>query len=542
MPVVELDINRLCHLIGRDLETQTLIEAISAMGADVEGSDGKIITVEFFPDRPDLLSVEGAARALRAFLGFEKGLKSYSFGPPVVDVNVEASVKPVREYIECLDVKGVRLDDGIVKGLMELQEDLHWALGRDRKKVAIGVHDSSRITPPYTYKAVEPDEVYFEPLGMPGVEMSIGEVLEKHPKGVEYAHIINSFDRYPVILDSKGNVLSMPPIINGELTKLTERTSQIFVEMTGTDDKAVKKAMNILTAAFAENGWRLSKVNVKYPQKTLITPDLNPERRGLSVGYTNKTLGLNLSPAEVKTCLEKTGYGVGLKGADLEVFVPAYRADILHDIDVVEDVAIGFGFQNFNPELPRLSTIGSRLSLEAVSRKARSSMLGLGFTEAVTLMLTNEENNALKMGVKEDSVKVKNPISEEHTIIRSHLLPSLLEVLNINRHRELPQRIFEVGDVLKVDSKQETGSRGERRLCACVIHPKANFSESKSLFTALLRDLGMRKRVKSMDHPSFIQGRCGGVAGLGYFGEIHPSVLTSFNLEYPTIGLEIVLT
>jgi phenylalanyl-tRNA synthetase beta chain len=225
MPVVEFDIDRLCSLIGKRMEPERLVETISKMGADVEGTDRKTITVEFFPDRPDLLSMEGAARALRAFLGIEPGLKKYSLTPPSAEIRVEKSVLQIRGYIECLDVTGVRLDDGLVKGLMDLQEDLHWALGRDRKKVAIGVHDSSRIAPPYLYKAAGPDEIRFISLGM-SEELSMGEILRKHPKGRDYAHIIDRFDRYPIIIDSKGDVLSMPPIINGELTKLHKAYSR----------------------------------------------------------------------------------------------------------------------------------------------------------------------------------------------------------------------------------------------------------------------------------------------------------------------------
>lgn len=541
MPVIELDVEVLCSLIGERMPPEDLVKAISELGADVEGVKGRTITVEFFPDRPDLLSAEGVARALRAFLGIEPGLRTYSLAPPAAELSVDPGVLPIRGCVECVDVRGVRLDDDLLKRLMEMQEDLHWALGRDRKKVAIGVHDPSKTTPPYTYRAARPDEIRFEPLAMPGAELTLGEILEKHPKGREYAHILEGFDRYPVILDSKGRVLSMPPIINGELTKLTERTTALFVEMTGTDERAVGKAMNILCAAFAEHGWRLSKVNVKYPDRTVETPNMEPQTRRLSVAYANRMLGLTLTPAEIKTCLEKTGYGVETDGDELLIKVPPYRADILHHIDIVEDVAIGYGYGNFRPELPPLSTTGRRLPEDARMRKARSAMLGLGFTEVVTLMLSNEEDNYRKMGLSGDAVKIQNPISEEQTIVRTHLLPGLLGVLYLNRHRELPQRIFETGDVLRLDPESETGARRERRLAACIIHHRANFSEAKSIFNALLRDLQIKGKVKAVEHPSFIPGRCAGIEGRGYFGELHPQVLTNFGLEYPAAALEIML-
>jgi phenylalanyl-tRNA synthetase beta chain len=331
MPVIELDLKRLTQLVGEKIEPDKLVDAITRVGADVEGFDGKAITVEYFPDRPDLLSVEGTARALRAFMDLEPGLKTYKIHPPEIEMKVDKGILPIRGHIQCLDVKGVSLDEEQLKGLMDLQEDLHWAVGRDRKKVAIGVHDSSKIKPPYFYKASRPEEIKFIPLAMPGMEMSLGDILEKHPKGMEYAHVINRFEKYPIIVDSTDQVLSMPPIINGELTKLTLDTKEMFVEMTGTDENAVQKAMNILATAFAEQGWRIYQVGVNFPDQVRVTPDLNPIIRRLSIAYTNKMLGLSLSAKELVGCLKKMGYDAEVEGGRLNVSVPSYRNDILHD-------------------------------------------------------------------------------------------------------------------------------------------------------------------------------------------------------------------
>jgi phenylalanyl-tRNA synthetase beta chain len=319
-----------------------------------------------------------------------------------------------------------------------------------------------------------------------------------------------------VILDADGRVLSMPPIINGELTKLTENTSEIFVEMTGTEKRVVDRAMNILASVFAEKGWKLYRVKIQYPDKTLKTPDYRPVTRVVSMEYINGLLGLNLSPREAVICLEKTGYSARANKGSLSVDVPAYRADILHDIDLVEDVAVGYGYEHFDPEIPLLSTTGSRLAMDYTMGKA-------------------------KMSVEEKAVKVKNPISEEHTIVRTHLLPGILGAFYLNRHREMPQRIFELGDALKLDSTLETGARIEKKLSAGVISSRANFSEAKSIFTSLLRDLDIGGSVEPVKHPSFIRGRCAGIDGVGYFGEIHPRVISNFNLEYPVAALEILL-
>jgi phenylalanyl-tRNA synthetase beta chain len=299
--------------------------------------------------------------------------------------------------------------------------------------------------------------------------------------------------------------------------------------------------MNILASVFAEKGWKLYRVKIQYPDKTLKTPDYRPVTRVVSMEYINGLLGLNLSPREAVICLEKTGYSARANKGSLSVDVPAYRADILHDIDLVEDVAVGYGYEHFDPEIPLLSTTGSRLAMDYTMGKARAAMIGLGFTEVVSLMLSNESNNNAKMSVEEKAVKVKNPISEEHTIVRTHLLPGILGAFYLNRHREMPQRIFELGDALKLDSTLETGARIEKKLSAGVISSRANFSEAKSIFTSLLRDLDIGGSVEPVKHPSFIRGRCAGIDGVGYFGEIHPRVISNFNLEYPVAALEILL-
>jgi len=540
MPVIELDVERLCRFIGREIEGERLAETLSAMGTQVEEFDGGHITLELFPNRPDMLSIEGVARALRAYLGVEKGLKRYELEKPGAEMMVDSSVLPIRGCVQCLAVRDVSLDDASLRELMELQEDLHWALGRDRRKVAIGVHDPSHLSPPYRYLAAGAREKSFVPLGL-SEELSLNEVLELHPKGQEYGGIIRSFDRYPLIVDAEDRVLSMPPIINAELTRVSPETTELFVEMTGVDERAVTKAMNILATAFGERGWRLSQVLVRYPGRELVTPQLAPEKKKVSLAYVSRMLGMELGGEELKHCLERMGYGVSCEGDELTVEVPSYRADVLHEIDIVEDVAIGYGYGRLIPELPPLPTRGERLASTVRAEKARSAMIGLGFTEVVTLMLTNDEKNSRGMRVSEPAVRIKNPISEEHTIVRTHLLPGLLEVLYLNRHRELPQRIFEVGAVLSLDRDSETGARVESRLAACIIHGKANFSEVKSVFTALARDLDLDYELTRAEHPSFIPGRCAGVEGMGYFGELHPEVLASFNLEYPAAALELRL-
>ena len=543
MPVIKVEYAELRRMLNSELSDEELMEKLPLLGCDIEGFDGRYLYIEYFPNRPDLYSVEGIARAYRAFFGVEPGLKEYRAEEAENYILVDESVAGVRDYVVACEVKDVRLSDELIAELMELQEDLHWALGRDRKKVSIGVHDSSRVTPPYRYTTVKPEEIRFVPLGYDR-EMTPREILEEHPKGMEYAHIISCYDRYPIILDSRNNVLSLPPIINGELTRVTESTREFFIDVTGTDLKLISQALNILTTAFVDRGFRVRKVEVRYPGRSLLTPDFSPAVRKLRRSYANRMLGLNLSGEEIKQCLERMGYGVEVKEEELLVKVPCYRCDIFHEIDLVEDVAIGRGYENFPEALPEVFTTGEKLPIEELGEKLRMLMLGYGITEVMSLMLTNERENFSHLRRRGSAVRIMNPISEEHTMVRTSLLPSLLGVLRLNRHRELPQRIFELGDVVLLDPEAETGAARRRRLGVAIIHAKANFTEARALLQGILRDLGIEGyQVEEKEDPAFIPGRCATVVldgkEAGVFGEIHPEVLTNFELEYPVTALEL---
>lgn len=212
MPVVTFGYDDLVGLIGREVTVETLLERIPQLGADIHSYDPDTgeLSIEFFPDRPDLYSVEGAARALRTFLGIEKGLTRYDVSPSDVTLNIDPSVEEVRPYMVAGIVEDIVMSDELIRSLMELQEKLHLTMGRKRAKVSIGIHDMEHIAPPFTYKAVDPLSVSFVPLAMTE-EMNLEEILEEHEKGRDYAYILEGHDRYPLLVDSKGNVLSFRP-------------------------------------------------------------------------------------------------------------------------------------------------------------------------------------------------------------------------------------------------------------------------------------------------------------------------------------------
>ncbi|MEF8848182.1 MAG: phenylalanine--tRNA ligase subunit beta [Candidatus Thermoplasmatota archaeon] len=541
MPVVTFEFDDFINLLGYEISKKKLVEKIPMIGADLDKVEGNEINIEFFPNRPDLTSVEGIVRAARSFLDFEKGMKKYPLEKSDITLNVEPSVKKVRPYISTALVKNVTMNDRLIASLMQLQEKLHFGLGRNRQKVAIGVHNYEPIKPPFLYKAVDPDSLQFVPLGK--IEsMTLSKILRKHEKGKEYRHILEGFKKHPIILDSNDNVLSYPPIINGILTEVTPFTKDLFIDVTGTDKKAVNYALNIVVTALAERDGKLYSTQVKDVEDDFFTPDLKTDKKDISVEYVNKILGTDMDKQKVIESLEKMGYKTTQKNnRTIKVEIPPWRSDILHEIDLVEDVAIGYGFQNFEYDLPKSMTFGKNLPDHNLHETLRTTMIGLGFNEVNTFTITNERDEYKKFGLKEEEkrVRIKNPIGEEYTCIRTNLLPSLMKILKKNRHHNLPQKIFELGIVV------EDGVHNTYHLSAAKIDAKANFTECKSIVEAVLNEIDIDYKLENGQHPGFIKGRCALIKRsdkdkeIGIFGELHPKTITEFELSHPTIAFEL---
>ncbi|MBS7288375.1 MAG: phenylalanine--tRNA ligase subunit beta [Candidatus Freyarchaeota archaeon] len=542
MPTLVLKVKRMSELLGREVTVEELERIVPWLGVDIEDVGSDYIKIEYNPNRPDFSSQEGIARALKGFMEIETGLPKYTVNPGPVVLKVDPSVRPVRPWIVCGVVRGLKLDEERIMEIIEMEEALDWAIGRDRAVSSIGLHNLDAVKPPFKYHAVWPDEIRFVPLDM-DVEMTPKEILRVHPKGVAYRRILEGAERYPIITDCDGNVLSFPPIINGALTRVTEDTRNIFIELTGTRLEAIFAALNILVTAFAEMGGRLESVAVEYTDQVLVTPNLSPSRWMLNVKSANKLLGLKLKPEQVAKCLEKMRLGVESVGEELLVLVPAYRHDIMHNVDLIEEVAIGYGYFNLEPTFPSTVTIAAENSTQKLSNKLRMIMIGFGFTEVINFTLANYKEHFEYMMVKGDPVRILNPVSAEYDILRSSLLPCLLKVFGNNKHEPLPQMIFEVGDVIVLDDEAETGARRILHLAGAIMHSEANFTEIKSVAEGVLREIDVQDYVfKATDHPSFIPGRCAEVKvrgnHIGVVGEIHPKVLNNFELEYPVGAFE----
>ncbi|MGA2680668.1 MAG: phenylalanine--tRNA ligase subunit beta [Candidatus Bathyarchaeia archaeon] len=558
MPTIDVEYQELERLLGLDLhwKIEKLDEILANVKAEVKlfNEQEGIVSIEMKDtNRPDLWSAEGLARGLRCYLGYEKGPRRYVAEKPTVEVNVDAKLFNIRPFIACAVVKDVQLTDPAIRGLMHLQDKLDKTFGRNRQKTSIGIYNFHLITPPIVYSAVNPRDVSFVPLGF-NEKLTLDDILERHPKGVEYGHIVKKNPLYPMLFDSEGKILSFPPIINSnDLGKITEESRNLLVEVTGTLNKTVVNTLNLVTSALIDHGGKACQATIHYQDASgdvhmdVVTPDFSSRTVPLSVEYTNMLLGLKLSATQIGELLLKAGLGVGkVDACCVEVAVPFYRVDVMHQVDLIEDVAVAYGYNNIECLWREMPTTGKAKPDQQRINIARELMVGLGYQEILTYTLTNEENMFAKMNTKEsEHVKLANPKVATMTCLRNCLLPSLMEFLSNNQSVEFPQKIFEQGKVTLPDETRETKTRDEEWVCAVTTHANANFTETKSALDSLFRNLGVEWQITETAHPSFIEGRVGkvivGDIDVGFVGEINPLVLEAWKLENPVASFEIDL-
>lgn len=521
-------------------------ERIAMFGTPIDHLDEQKIQVEVFPNRPDLLSFQGFKRAFKAFIGKDTGLKEYKLNKPEKNyqVIIDSSVKDIRPYTACAIIKGLKLDDSKIKEIIDIQEKLHLTLGRKRKKLAIGIYPLDKIKLPITFKAVEPDKIKFLPLDSER-EMSGLEILQKHPTGKEYAHLLAGKAKFPIFIDADEKILSMPPIINSLSTgRVTEDTKEVFIECSGFDLKVLNRCLNIITTCFADMGGRIYQMEIKFGvTKKIITPNLTPDKMRLSVENTNKLLGLNLKEKEIKNFLEKMGYNCKNK----DIYVPAWRTDVLHEVDLIEDVAIAYGYENFIPEIPKISTIGEEDKKEILKRKLTEILTGLGLLEVSNYHLTSRNDQFTNMGIPEKQEKNFIEVEQSKTdfkILRKDLTHYLLKNLSENVDVEYPQKIFEIGKIFNIEPKTEKVS--EKESMAIAIAP-GNFTELKQMLEYLFDMLKMKITISepSVLSGHFIEGRAIEIRIndfiIGMLGEIHPRILKNWKIKMPVALMEISL-
>ncbi len=545
MPTIDVDLADLNRLLGESRSFRDLEKPLRNLGMEIEGTSTTEIKLEVHHNRPDLLGTEGIARSLKGYLGIETGLPDYDLKDPNVTFEVDESTQHIRPVAYMGVMENVDMDDRSLKSIMDLQEKLHEILGREREKISIGAYDIEGMEPPFHYTTTAPEDEGFVPLEFEE-KLTPQEILEKHPKGQKYRHLLEGFDRYPLLVDSKGEVLSMPPIINSEGRKVTSDASILGLDVTGTDEEVARQALTIIMTAAAERGWDIRAARVSYPEKEIVTPQLKNREMSFDPEDANRKLGLDLGVVETSEIMEKMRYGVLEKGDnEIKVEAPSYRFDLMHEVDLFEDIGIGYGYDSLEPTLPSIEVAGRPNPLEEVSQMARRVMTGFGFMEAMPYLLTSPELNFKMMRADGEAATIKNPVSEEYSILRTWLLPGLMNVLKENKRHELPQKVFEVGDVVLLDEEVETGGRNVRRAAAVAIGEELDFTYIRSIAESLLRELGIEWKIEPFEHPSFLEGRTAKFLVdeeiWGFVGEIHPEVILNFELEHPVAAFEVNL-
>jgi phenylalanyl-tRNA synthetase beta chain len=564
-----------CQFLMEITETENPPVECQACGKDfkaqpdqlIERGTNEVIRMELLAVRPDMFDPAGLARTLRGYLGEYLGPVQYELAPATVNVEVQAELdnkeNPLYRPIRCAIVRGAELDEDRIKVLMKLQENLHWAMGRDRKRASIGVYDLSSFDSArgVYYRLVTPEGLRFVPLGK-SEEMTPREVLEKHPKGIDYAHLLAERHHYPMLgsyrADGSEVVMAFIPIINSEETRVVQSSRDLFVDVTGVEERLVEKILNTVVTSLLElcPGSKAERVNIVAPGKEPYqTPDLTPQPVEFDTSLPARRIGIDVDDAQVRELLQKMGHGVkdGPNGKVI-VEVPAYRNDILHPVDLVEDVAIAYGYHNIVPSLVPTFTVGVETPRGALMNRVRQALTGLGYHEVLTLILSNEADQfeKLRRPNAEQHVLVSHPISVEQTMVRTSLIPGLLDTFSVNTDHPLPQRIFEVGRISLLDDGQEVGAREHLRVSAAVIGSRADFTEIKAVAESLVRELGLPgetscRPIGSQDdlRDTFLPGRGAvlerGQTPLVSFGELHPLVLEQFGLGYPVALLEMDL-
>ena len=508
--IVEVNPGYLMKLLKGRVSLEEVMEALDMFGTPVDEIKEDVLRIEVSPNRLDMLSTEGIARTLNGLFGFEKGLPVWGFTSHTVEVNVVGSL--IRPFVSFSTVFDVKLEDEMIKSVMQMQEKLHVSAGRNRRRYSIGLYDLDKIKPPVKYLELPLEEISFVPLGEEE-EMNGREILEKTEKGRAYGHLVGK-KKAPVLMDSKGRIMSMAPVINAEWCKITEKTRNIFIDSTGTAP-GTDTMVALIATSLAERGGKIGVI--------LPGPSYLPIRMRMDMEEIRRIVGIPLQEAEIVEALEKMRYGV--EGTD--VLIPAYRADVIGMRDIAEDVAIGYGYEKIPFEIPPSPLFGEPLKESQVENEYRKLMLGFGFTEVKTFTLTSEE--LLKLA-GEPKIRVQNPKTMEATTLRQSILPNLLELLEKNKKAEYPQRIFEIGFVFLPEQKTA--------LAGAVAHKEASFAEIKGIVDTLLEIMGRKVEWKSGKHRFFMEGRTA-ISKIGVYGEVKPELAARVGM--PIAAFEILI-
>ncbi len=514
MAVVEFEYAELKE--GIDLTRERMVDILNNLGAPAEVVGEKIV-LELTPNRPDWFSKEGILRSMRAYCNGT--LNDYKIGKKSGYVLKVGNV-PIRQCVAWAVVRNLKFNDQKIRDIVLLQDKLNATLGRRGKRFGIGFYPLHNIEFPIRYTLMKPENIIYRPLNYPRVA-SASEILENHPKGKEFGHLLKGQKEYPVYLDGKDRIMCLIPIVNSaETGKVDEKTTEVLVEVTGTHQEAVNAALNIICCSLIDAGGSVESMELHAGKRKWDSPNLKETKINLDVAFASRLLGVVFSSGGIKKLLRKMGYRVDARF----VYVPPYRADVLHFVDVIEDIAVAYGYNNFEVTLPDFFSKGK---LAYWYQDVHSVLRGMGFTEVKTFILSNEERmNLVSQGNRK---KVLNPCAEDFSAIRDSLIIDIIEVFERNKTGGLPQQIYEVGDVYK-NNKTET------RVAFGIMSKNMNFSGFRGYLQTLLAEKEINFELKKGNESIFDEKECGLINGgkcTGIVGKVSDKILKYYNLEFP---------
>ena len=540
MPVITLYYNHLLSLVGKRKSVKEILQTLPYIALDIEEQTKDYVKVEYNPNRPDFSTDYGIARALKGIFGIEIGSPKFQCARTNVSIKVDPSVKKVRPYIISLVAINGKLDDEEIRQMIAMQEDIHEGIGRKRKKVSIGIHNYDVIKFPLLYTTENPN-FKFMPLNS-NTSVSMKEILEDTDVGKQYGRILDGQKKYPVIKDRDSNVLSFPPIINSELTRVTKNTKNLFIDITATDLKVAEDALAIMAITLFDAKFKIQTVKINYKNKKIETPNMKDSVKNLRVDYVNRLLGLNLDTNEMIKCLTRSRISASKDKNVIKCRIPRYRIDVMHEVDLVEDVAIGYGIHKMTATYPQSSSVGARDTLMSILDNARDVLSGLGMIEVMNFSLIGKEVQYNMMNKNDDNIlAVEHTKSIEHEVLKDSLLPSLILTLSTNIHESYPQRIFEINKVFTAD---RSNIKEYFSIAVAITHKDTDYTEVKSYLQAMLKYL-LNVDVKTVTgiNPMLTDGKSAEIIvndkSIGIIGEVKQNIINNFKLRVPVSVFEI---
>lgn len=581
MPKIEVNENLFFNLLGKKYDFDTLEKKLTFAKAELDEKpdmsqpeNERVIKIELNDtNRPDLWSTGGVTRQLRIHEGAKRSNYSsfLSKKGSVKDcadrvITVDPEMKNIRPYMVSFVISGKPIDDPMLKDIIQTQEKLCWNFGRKRRSISMGVYRMADIKWPCHYKAVDPDKTSFVPLQC-DQPMTCRQILTEHPKGKDFGWIIKDLPKFPLLTDDTDEVLSMAPVINSAtLGAVQVGDKDLMVELTGDNMENLMLSANIVACDFFDAGYKILPVKVVHPYETalgkeVVAPFYFQPSTKTTLAAINKKLGCDLTKDEVLDALarmdndvsakdfdasEKTASYLKANKNDVEFVLnpPPYRNDFLHEVDIIEDVMIGVGLDNFKPIRPSDFTVGQLSDVTLFSRKAKEIMVGLGYQEMIFNYLGSKRDYIDRMCVSSENViEISNPMSENYQFVRPSIIASLLRAESQAGQAVFPHKIFEIGKVAFLDSSENTGTKTIQSLGFMTACNNANFNSLASEVSTLLYLLDHKYDVKEVEDPRFIPGRQAAIMlngkQVGVFGEVHPQVLENWGIIVPCVAGEI---